>query len=289
VVDSVTRMLGKWSTPTLDARVREQLASPGFIAGAIDRTDAEIAQWLANPSLQPVPADATGEFRAWHAATGPKILETLDKLGIVRQLLSASADEAALIARIEQSHRDFAAWRDGAPPRIAALRERILAHALDTPLAAEDWDALRAALEADRQPFWSPRDDHGKGPLPVSIDQSLLDYAERGLRAAQVQLAADYYVSRDLRPLVPDALVAFMEPHWRGLDSNRPHRMGGLHDAIQSNPQEGPTSQVLLFQIVTDYAMHWVFGDCGAYYVFIDTDRLAANDFSKLESGFENY
>jgi uncharacterized protein YwqG len=39
----------------------------------------------------------------------------------------------------------------------------------------------------------------------------------------------------------------------------------------------------------TDDAMHWVFGDCGAYYVFIDTDRLAANDFSKLEFDFENY
>jgi uncharacterized protein YwqG len=96
-------------------------------------------------------------------------------------------------------------------------------------------------------------------------------------------------VSRDLRPLVPDALVAFMEPYWRGLDSNRPHRMGGIHDAVQSNPHEGPTSQVLLFQITTDYAMHWVFGDCGAYYVFIDTDRLAANDFSKLRTDFENY
>lgn len=105
---------------------------------------------------------------------------------------------------------------------------------------------------------------------------------------AQVQLATDYYVSRDLPPLVPDALVAFTEPYWRGLESNQPHRLGGIRDAIQSAPQEGATSRVLLFQIATDDAMHLVFGECGAYYVFIDTDRLAANDFSELKSDFEN-
>ena len=279
VVDSIARVLAKkhtgpGATPLLkDVRLREQLASPGFIAGAIDRTDAGIARWLA----------------AYREEIPPWVLERLEPLRATRQLLAECADEAALIGRIEQSHRDYAAWRDGAPPRVAALRRRILAHALDTPIAPEDWDALRAVLQADRQLYWFPRDDGGKGLLPMPIDQSLLDYAERGLRAAQVQLAADYYVSRDLRHLVPDALVAFMEPHWRGLDSNRPHRMGGIYDAIQSDPREGPTLQVLLFQITTDYAMHWVFGDCGAYYVFIDTDRLAVNDFSKLESDFENY
>jgi hypothetical protein len=252
-------------------------------AGAINRLDPEIAKWLAGPSLQPIPEGATSEFRAWHAASRPKALETLDKLRASRQLLAACADEAALIARMEETHRDFAAWRDGANLRVDALRARI-----DTAITAEDWDALRAVLQADRQPYWFPL--HGsKGLMPELIDQSLVDYARDGLRAAQVQLATDYYVSRELRPLVPDALIAFMEPYWRGLDSNRPHRMGGIHDAVQSDPQEGPTSQVLLFQITTDYAMHWVFGDCGAYYVFIDTGRLAANDFSELETGFENY
>ncbi len=283
VVDSITRVLGnKRHMPTLDARLREQVASPGFIAGAIDRIDAEIAKWLAPPRLQPVPAEPTSEFPAWHAAI-------LGKLQATRQLLADCADEAALVARMEQTHRDYATWRDGAPPRVAALRERILAHELDTPLAADDWDALRAVLEADRQPYWFPRDDGTDGGLLlVPVDQSLLDYARDGLRAAQVQLAADYYVSRDQRHLVPDALVAFMEPYWRGLYWNQPHRMGGIHDALQSNPKEGPTSRVLLFQIATDDAMHWVFGDCGTYFVFIDTDRLAANDFNKLESDFEN-
>jgi uncharacterized protein YwqG len=88
---------------------------------------------------------------------------------------------------------------------------------------------------------------------------------------------------------VPDELVAFMEPHWRALYANRPHRMGGLHDGIQSEAHEGPARQVLLFQIASDDAMHWCWGDVGAYYIFIDTDRLAAGDFSKIEPTFENY
>jgi uncharacterized protein YwqG len=90
----------------------------------------------------------------------------------------------------------------------------------------------------------------------------------------------------ELRHLVPDALVAFMQPRWRALRSNR---MGGLHDAIQSEAREGATRQVLLFQIATDDAMDWMWGDLGAYYVFIDTDRLAAGDFSWLEAVLENH
>jgi hypothetical protein len=149
VVDSIARM--KRYTPTLgDVRVREQLARAGFIADTANRIDAEIAHWLANPSLQPTPEDATSEHKAWLEKTRPYVLESLEKLRATRQLLAECADEAALIGRIEQSHRDYAAWRDGVPPRVAALRERILAHALDTAMAAEDWEALRTVLQSDR-------------------------------------------------------------------------------------------------------------------------------------------
>lgn len=39
----------------------------------------------------------------------------------------------------------------------------------------------------------------------------------------------------------------------------------------------------------TDDAMHWIWGDADAYYVFIETDRLAKNDFTRLKSFFENH
>jgi hypothetical protein len=283
VVDSIARVLAKEHEMRFDL-VRGKPSGPGWIADAINRTDAQIERFLASWALHPTAENASEAERI-----RPEVLARIEKLKAARQLLAENADTATLLARIEQTHRDHAAWRDGAKQRVAALRERIVAHDLDTPIAADDWDALRAALNGDRQPYWWLLDSYGSGLLPEPIDQSLLDLARDGLRAAQVELAADYYVSRELRHLVPVELVAFMEPRWRALYSNRPHRMGGLHDGIQSEPHEGPTRQVLLFQIATDDAMHWVWGDAGAYYIFIDTDRLAVGDFSKLNAFFESH
>jgi hypothetical protein len=127
-------------------------------------------------------------------------------------------------------------------------------------------------------------------PAPMWIETSLLTLGAKGLEASRVQIAADYYAaSPHMRSLVPQPLIEALEPYWRRLYSNRPHRMGGIHDAIQSDPRVGPTSDVLLFQIVTDDAMHWTWGDAGAYYVFIGTDRLAKNDFTTLQAFFENH
>jgi hypothetical protein len=289
VVDSIARVLAKDHKPRLDD-VRAKLDGPGWIADAMDRIDAEIAKWLARPSLRRSPEDASSEAERVQLETfRAQILDRVGRMRAARQLLADSPDVATLLARIEQTHRDYAAWRDNAKRFVAALREQILARELDTPIAEGDWDELRTALEEDRQPYWILRTSGDAGLLPEVIDQSLLEFARDGLRAAQVQLAADYHVSAELRDLVPPDVAAFMEPHWRALYSNRPHRMGGLHDGIQSEATEGPTRRVLLFQIATDDAMHWCWGDAGAYYIFMDTDRLALGDFSKLDVSFENH
>jgi hypothetical protein len=286
VVDSIARWLAHKHELRLDD-VREKLSAPGWIADAINRTDAEIAKSLAGPALQPVAEDASSETKAWVEKFRPEVLKRIEKLKAARQLLAESADVPALLARIEQTHRDYAAWRDGAKQRIAALRERIMAHDLDTPIAAADWGALRTVLDGDRQPYWMPLYKGDGVVLPELIDQSLLDCARDGLRAAQVWLAADYYVSRDLRHLVPDELVAFMEPRWRALHSNRPHRMGGYHDGVQSEAVIGPAKDLLLFQITCDDAMQWSCGDCGAYYFWIRPKHLEARDFSGVRMDLE--
>lgn len=285
VVDSIARVLAKEHELRLD-NDRKKLSAPGWITDAINRTDAQIAKWLASPALQPAAENASSEVKAWVETTRPIVVDKIEMLRAARQLLAESADAAALLARIEQTHRDYAAWRDGTKQRVATLRERIVAHDLDTPIAADDWDALQAGLEGDRQRYWILRDD-GAGLLPDRIDQSLLDYAYSGLRAAQVQLAADDYVSQELRHLVPDELVAFMEPRWRALYSNRPHRMGGYHDGVQSEAVIGPAKELLLFQIATDDAMHWVWGDGGAYYFWIRPKHLEAKDFSGVQMCLE--
>ena len=51
VVDSIARVLAKDHKPRLDD-FREKLSGPGWIADALDRTDAEIAKWLTSPAMR---------------------------------------------------------------------------------------------------------------------------------------------------------------------------------------------------------------------------------------------
>ncbi|MDQ6438223.1 DUF1963 domain-containing protein [Mesorhizobium sp. LHD-90] len=287
VVDSVARVLSKEHRLKLDG-AHEKLVTPGWATEAAAAINKELAGWMKasvihNPPY--VPSDDR-DRRALEAAEA-RGLKTMERLRSARQLIVDSADGMTVLTRIEQSHQDFAGWREAALQRVETLREQILAHDLDAAVPIGDWEVLQKILENDRQPYWILRRADRATLLPELIDRSLLDYADDGLRAAQVELAADYYVSPELRNLVPTELVRCMEPHWRSLYNNRPHRMGGTYDGIQSDATERPTGSVLLFQIATDSAMNWMWGDVGAYYVFIDTDRLAAGDFSKLDCLFE--
>jgi hypothetical protein len=106
-------------------------------------------------------------------------------------------------------------------------------------------------------------------------------------RTGVKEIVADYYVDAKRKALIPPALVQTFEPHWRGLVENRPHRMGGYHDGLQSDAVSGPTKQLLLFQIASDDAMNWCWGDVGAYYIFVEADDLEKLDFSKAQITLE--
>jgi hypothetical protein len=162
VVDSIARVLAKEHTLRL-GNIREKLSAPGWIADAINRTDAQLARWLASPALQPTAENASSEVKARLETARPIILDKIEKLRAARQLLADSADAATLLARMDQTHRDYAAWRDSAKQRVAALRERIVAHDLDTPIAAEDWD-VRCAR------FWKTTGNPigGRSTTPVT-------------------------------------------------------------------------------------------------------------------------
>ena len=100
-------------------------------------------------------------------------------------------------------------------------------------------------------------------------------------------LVADYHIDAARRSLIPPSVLSEFEPHWRSLYGNMPHRMGGYHDGVQSEARAGPVRELLLFQIVTDDAMHWCWGDAGAYYVFLDPDALKKRDFSRARMTLE--
>jgi uncharacterized protein YwqG len=74
-----------------------------------------------------------------------------------------------------------------------------------------------------------------------------------------------------------------LEPWWRRLYGNRPHRLGGYHDGVQSDAEEGPTDAPLLLQLATDDAMQWCWGDAGAVYWFVPVRALAEGRFEGVE------
>jgi hypothetical protein len=98
----------------------------------------------------------------------------------------------------------------------------------------------------------------------VEQHTSLLDLADAGLKARLVELAADYQGDPNLQQLVPPAVREALEPHWRALTDNRPHRIGGFHDGLQSEPEDGTAARSAPVPDRFDEAMHWMWGDAGA-------------------------
>ena len=196
----------------------------------------------------------------------------------------------AIVARCEHDLAAEAEWRQASVAGLEAVRAQILENSLDTPLAPEDWAALQAHLEGERFTGWTIEWTSRNSEFPVSLVQknvSLLDLADAGRRAAVIELAADYQADPSLRALVPDELARRLEPHWRSLTDGRPHRIGGFHDGIQSEPEPGPQEQLLMLQLASDDAMQWAWGDGGAYYAFLSPRDLAAGRFDKAEISLE--
>ena len=147
----------------------------------------------------------------------------------------------------------------------------------------EAWQTLKTRLRQDTFRFWNYLwVDRDGERLHVSFWEKELS-ADLGQRTGVRELVADYYVDAARRSLIPPAVLAEFEPHWRSLHHNRPHRMGGYHDGVQSDAQIGPTSELLLFQIASDDAMQWGWGNSGAYYFFLKPDELKALNFSSAQ------
>ncbi|MFT3940301.1 DUF1963 domain-containing protein [Rhodopseudomonas sp.] len=105
-------------------------------------------------------------------------------------------------------------------------------------------------------------------------------------RGTTEEALADW-LTPETRSRVPIDRHPDLEAAARSLLSNRPHRMGGYHDGVQSDATERPASQLLLLQIASDSGMDWCWGDGGAYYFWIKPHHLDAEDFSGVEMRLE--
>lgn len=293
VVDSILRELSQPpSGGSVGPGLREALDRPGFVASIIPELRAREQQWLTEDEgailFKDEPLrERERELRDQIQPIAEQRQAALDRLAA---FIVDHPNGASIARRVEADIKGEAAWRVAAAERLAAIRAQIVSRPLDSPLAPVDWSALRDDLAGQRHARWTVEWTSRNSDFPVMIveeDRSLLDLAEAGLVAAVLDVAADYQGDPELRELIPSAVLDAIEPHWRSLTDNRPHRIGGFHDGLQSEPEDGPQSEVLLFQLASDEAMHWMWGDGGAYFLFISPRDLAAGRFDQAEIRLE--
>jgi hypothetical protein len=200
----------------------------------------------------------------------------------------AAMDAEGMLASIADRHDEWLAWRDkiaGGCDQIAAMLAKSDAAA---PLTDDYWQQLQATFAGKHFDYLELRHSRFRdGDFPVSL-MSPRETIELKLPQGMDQIAIEYYLDPARRDQLPADWAASQEPGWRTLYNNRPHRMGGYHDGLQSEPIEDPAfGQILLLQIASDDAMDWCWGDGGVYFFWIRPEHLAACDFSGVEVWLE--
>ncbi|WP_133121895.1 DUF1963 domain-containing protein [Pleomorphomonas carboxyditropha] len=173
---------------------------------------------------------------------------------------------------IESMLRDLD--RQGSPKWNFAeeTMKRILAQDLDAPLIDADWQAIEATCRAKITEAGAPR-IFIKPHLKMAVREDLIDA---------------YVRASGTGPAVPKALLPDVEARLRSIYENRPHRMGGQPGRIQ--PDSGPVPHgALLFQMGSDDAMGWSWGDAGALYVSVSPDDLRQDRFDRVRGWLEGY
>lgn len=289
VLDTIDRSLAQ---PVAEVRIDdtlvEKLNRPGYFGAILAAVDAEDAKWaaLSKPWLEgPEPEDETE--RARRARARAETERRRAKREALAAFLERHPTPDSIVDYLRQSHHPWRRWRAEARERVAGERSAVLAQDLDSPIPADAWQALKARLRQDTFRFWTNRWVERDGdPLHVSFEEIEVA-ADAGWRTGTAELVADYYVDAARQSLIPPAVLSEFEPWWRSLCYNPPHRLGGYHDGVQSEAQAGPARELLLFQIASDDAMHWCWGDDGVYYVFLDPDALKKRDFARARMTLE--
>ncbi|WP_313622611.1 DUF1963 domain-containing protein [Achromobacter sp.] len=215
---------------------------------------------------------------------------TLTVDGLKRSLaLVESCDTVKqLEQRLEGDLNQWRRWRLSVAEDCDEVAAQLAGRPLEMPFSQEDWSQLQSRFDG--------REFHGF-ELCTTRDGGTkqLELRERWEQASltipegTTEEALADWLNPETRPRVPADRLADLEAAARSLRSNRPHRMGGYHDGVQSDAVEGPQNQLLLLQIASDNGMDWCWGDVGAYYFWIRPEHLAAGDFSNVEMRLESH
>ena len=294
-LDQMIAELQKPQPPQADRytqQMRQKLKEPGAfedIVPALERHEAEFWQKYGSMLNEPEPSDLDPKERVRRANMRANADGRAARIKEVAALLAANPTPEALIERLEQERAD--GWRVQAADHLGRCHSNVGREQHDSPIAAEDWEAIKQQLTDCDHEVWALAWGRTEGSkLPVTVERRNMSVVERFnpvFSATSVAVATRYYFDPSKRSLIPAEAVSALEAGWRQLYENRPHRMGGYHDGLQSDAQPGPVDKLLLMQFATDYPMHWLWGDCGAVYCFISPSDLEQRAWDHAEFHLE--
>lgn len=190
--------------------------------------------------------------------------------------------EEALNAEIRKLGEAHLVW--GAELKTALERQldRILAQDLEAALPESEWNAILESFRKTKSVYWQK-----------TYDTMVLRKTERGLHTGKyLEMAVredvlDIYTRNNgTQPPLPRGQLDDIERQLRYVEKRLPHRMGG-----QANPVQGEAdiTTPLLFQIASDRAMGWMWGDLGALYVTVSPKDLRRNRFGHVDAWIEGH
>lgn len=226
-----------------------------------------------------------------------------DRLKKMEQHLETAKRQAALLDRFpsadalrnyqRETAEAFEDWRIDARRLIREMKFELPSPETDTALPVGTWPDIKARLSALIFRYWVYYDFSKSRSVPDNIkmqEKEMALFSFYDSNSVQLgEFVADYYVDPERRALIPRDVIVRFEPFWRQLYGNRPHRIGGEFDELQSAPQIGPTALPLLLHVAGDNAMNWMWGDAGIVHFSISPKDLAEERFEKAIAVLECY
>ena len=211
----------------------------------------------------------------------------LERLGRCLALVDSCDTAETLVKQLEEARGRHVQWRVSVAEDCDKLAGLLDAHPPGAPLSQEDWEELRTSLAGREWRCFDLDIEYRTGGAKQLDLRERLDAPSLESPRHTTELAMLDWLDPATRARVPADRLDDLEAAARSLISDRPHRMGGYHDGVQSDAVEGPKRDLLLLQIASDDAMDWCWGDVGAYYFWIRPKHLAAGDFSGVEMWLE--
>lgn len=270
--------------------MREKLEAPGGIERIVPDLQREEEEFQVRyGAVVGAPEDTlTEDERTRRANMLRRAEERQRQIDEVAALIALHPTPESLLARLEQEGEKD--WYRQIADFLRELRTFVRERDLDESLSASNWNAIAAEIAATDRQIWALGWGRGDNGLPVTVERrtlSLTKLFERPLADAIMTEARECYLDPARRSLVPLEAQAWLEASWRKLYENRPHRMGGYHDGLQSDAEPGLTDRLLLLQFAVDDAVDWVWGDNGAVYCFISPENLQSRAWDKAEFWLE--